>query len=79
MDRVSHKLFSLLRDLENRGIYFDVARRRPDTITVTCTLVGIRIEIDVFEDGHFEYSYFVGNEGVNDDENSLMKVIQEYS
>jgi hypothetical protein len=35
---------------------------REDSIMITVTLVGERIEIDVFEDGHIEFSRFLGSE-----------------
>jgi hypothetical protein len=31
-------------------------RARPDTVLVSLTMVGPRVEIDVFEDGHMEVS-----------------------
>lgn len=44
---------------------------------VTVTLVGERIEIDVFEDGHIEYSRFRGNEDVEDGVSSLDLLLRE--
>ncbi|MBN3735247.1 hypothetical protein G3N98_30610 [Burkholderia sp. Tr-20390] len=43
---------------------YALGRHRPDTILVSVTVVGQRIEIDVFDDGHMEVSRFVGNEDV---------------
>ncbi|OXJ15497.1 hypothetical protein CFB39_28610 [Burkholderia sp. AU6039] len=43
---------------------YALSRHRPDTILVSVTVVGQRIEIDVFDDGHMEVSRFVGNEDV---------------
>jgi len=61
---MSHPLFSLLSELEAAKIHFTLARHRPDTVLVTLTLVGERVEIDVFDDGHMEVSRFRGNEDV---------------
>lgn len=41
-----------------------VGRYREDTILVTLTLVGERVEIDVFADGHMEVSRFPGSEAI---------------
>jgi hypothetical protein len=44
---------------------------------ITVTLVGERIEIDVFEDGHVEYSRFRGDESVDDDVFMLEALLRE--
>ncbi|HYM62947.1 MAG TPA: hypothetical protein VEZ11_18820 [Thermoanaerobaculia bacterium] len=59
-----HSLFELLGDLEASHIHFTLGRCRPDTVLVTLTLVGERVEIDVFDDGHMEVSRFKGDESV---------------
>lgn len=41
-----------------------LANGRPDSILVSVTVVGQRVEIDVFDDGHMEVSRFVGNEDI---------------
>lgn len=41
-----------------------LANGRPDSILVPVTVVGERVEIDVFDDGHMEVSRFVGNEDI---------------
>ena len=61
---MSHSLFTLLSDLEAAKIHFTLGRHRPDTVLVTITLVGERVEVDVFDDGHMEVSRFIGNESV---------------
>ncbi|HDR9483756.1 TPA: hypothetical protein QDC20_001062 [Burkholderia aenigmatica] len=43
---------------------YALSRHRPDAILVSVTVVGQRIEIDVFDDGHMEVSRFVGNEDI---------------
>ena len=45
-----HALFSPLSEPEAAKIHFALARYRPDTILVTMTLVGERVEVDVFDD-----------------------------
>ncbi|MBU9132528.1 hypothetical protein KTD17_05880 [Burkholderia multivorans] len=41
-----------------------LANGRPDSILVSVTVVGQRVEIDVFDDGHMEVSRFEGNEDI---------------
>jgi hypothetical protein len=61
---MSHPLFELVSALERGRIHLTLQRHRPDTILVTFTLVGERVEVDVFEDGHMEVSRFKGNESI---------------
>jgi hypothetical protein len=61
---MSHPLYQLLRRLEDAKIHFTLARHRDDTVLVTLTLVGERVEVDVFEDGHMEVSRFSGSEDI---------------
>jgi hypothetical protein len=72
----SHPLFELLRMLEKTRHHFVLARHRDDTVMVTVTLVGLRVEIDVFEDGHLEYSLFSGSESVESDLDKLKAMIE---
>lgn len=61
---MSHALHDLLRRLEVAGISFTLSRNRSDSVLVSLTLVGERIEVDVFEDGHMEVSRFAGSEDI---------------
>jgi hypothetical protein len=61
---MSHPLYQLLQRLEEAKIHFTLSRDREDSVMVTLTLVGERVEIDVFEDGHMEVSRFPGSEAV---------------
>ncbi len=61
---MSHPLYDLLNRLEDAKIHFTIGRYRPDTVLVTMTLVGERVEVDVFDDGHLEVSRFTGNEAI---------------
>lgn len=64
---MTHELYRVIRLLERERVSYRLDRHRDDSIMVTATLVGERIEIDVFEDGHIEYSRFRGSEDVEDD------------
>ena len=61
---MSHPLYNLLREFEDAHIHFTLSRNRDDTVLVTMTLVGERVEVDVFEDGHMEVSRFPGSEDI---------------
>lgn len=74
---MSHPLYNLLARLEEARIHFALARHRPDTVLVTLTLVGERIEIDVFDDGHMEVSRFKGNEDILGDLEMVDQLIRK--
>jgi hypothetical protein len=74
---MNHPLYNLLTDLEAASIHFTINRYRPDTILVTLTLVGERVEIDVFDDGHMEVSRFPGTEDIVGGEELVKKLIDE--
>ncbi|MBF2715459.1 hypothetical protein [Agrobacterium vitis] len=58
------KVFEVLSRLDDAKIHYFIGRYRPDTIDITATIVGERVEISVFDDDHIEISRFVGNEDV---------------
>lgn len=74
---MDHPLFELLRALDAAKLSYTLARYRPDTILVCLTVVGERVEIDVFEDGHMEVSRFVGDDGVVGGVELVDQIIQE--
>jgi hypothetical protein len=76
---MSHELYRLIRKLEQNGAWFRLDRHRDDSVMITVTLVGERIEIDVFEDGHIEYSRFRGNEDVESDVRVLLALLEKHA
>lgn len=76
---MAHELYRMMRLLEEAKIYFRLDRHRSDSVMITATVVGQRIEIDVFEDGHVEYSLFQGNEDVEDDIPALEALIRQHA
>lgn len=70
-------IYTLLNALEGMGAHYSLSRHRSDTIMVSVTLVGKRIEIDVFEDNHVEYSIFAGDESVLSDIDALFAMIRD--
>jgi hypothetical protein len=73
---MSHALFELVCALERAGVHFTLQRHRPETILVTITLVGERVEVDVFEDGHMEVSRFKGSESISGDNELVYELIR---
>jgi len=61
---MSHPLYKLLSRLDKARYHYTLSKHRPDTILVTVTFVGERVEIDVFDDGHMEVSRFFGKEDI---------------
>lgn len=61
---VSHPLYDLLDRLDKAKIHYSLSRHRTGSVLISVTVVGQRIEIDVFDDGHLEVSRFVGHEDI---------------
>ncbi len=57
-------VFKTIRMLEEARLHFFIERTRPDSIRLSVTMVGERVEIDIFEDDHLEISRFFGDERV---------------
>ncbi len=72
-----HPLFKLLRRLDTAHYSYSLARHRDESVMVTVTFVGERVEIDVFEDGHMEVSRFPGSEDIVGDEELILRLIAE--
>jgi hypothetical protein len=69
-------VFQTIRLLEKARISFDIKRTRSDAVTVTATIVGERIEIDIFEDDHIEISRFRGDEGIEGGMELLVEIVK---
>jgi len=76
---LTHPLFDLLADLDAASIHYTLARDRPDTVRVNVTVVGERVEVDVFEDGQMEVARFGGSEAVVGDATVIEALIAEHS
>jgi len=74
---MSHPLYQLLQRLEAARIHFTLARHREDTVLVTMTLVGERVEVDVFADGQMEVSRFPGSEDIVGGAELVERLIEE--
>jgi hypothetical protein len=76
---MTHPLYVLLSELEAARVFFVLSRHRPDSVLVSMTFVGERVEVDVFDDGHMEVSRFQGNEDVLGGEDLVRQIIAELS
>jgi hypothetical protein len=61
---VSHKIFEILQTLDAARLDYRLSRHHNDTVLITVTKIGERLEIDVFADGHVEFCRFQGTEQV---------------
>ena len=69
-------LFEIMRILDAARLHYFLERDRPDTITLTVTFVGERVEVDVFEDDHIEISRFRGDESIEGGMELLRELIK---
>ncbi len=74
---MSHPLFELLTKLDAARIHYALARHRPDSVMLTLSVVGERVEVDVFDDGYMEVSRFPGSEAVVGDAGLVDQIIRE--
>nr|WKF59725.1 hypothetical protein HUO10_004236 [Paraburkholderia busanensis] len=72
---MSHALYDLLEELDSRRLYYTLSKHRADSVLVSLTLPGKRIEIDVFKDGSLEMSQFAGDESVIDDSDEILRIV----
>ena len=70
-------LFALLAELDAAKIHYSLERTRSDTVGVRMAVVGRRVEVDVFDDGHMEVAEFAGSEDVTGDIETVKTLIAE--
>jgi hypothetical protein len=73
---VGHPLYELLQELDKANVYYTISRHRDDTVLVSITFVGERVEVDVFDDGHMEVSRFLGTEDILGGKEVIYQLIQ---
>jgi hypothetical protein len=69
-------VFKTMRMLEEARLHFFIERTRPDSIRLSVTMVGERVEIDIFEDNHLEISRFLGDEKIEGGMDLLMSMLK---
>jgi hypothetical protein len=70
------RMLDFLALLNKKGIHFFIEQNAPDSLRVTLTLVGVRIEAAFFVD-EMQFSVFKGNEDVEVDQKLLDELIRE--
>ena len=75
---LSHTLYRLLRLLDKQRLWYRIERHRDDAVMIAVTAVGERLEIDVFENGHVEFSRFQGDKGVESDAGRLDQIVRQH-
>ena len=73
--KAPNAVFDTIRLLEKAHIHFYIMRDRPDALTFVATIVGERVEIDVFEDNHIEISRFRGDESIEGGSELLLQIV----
>jgi hypothetical protein len=73
---MSSAVFETIEALEAARLHFFIMRTRPDTLTLSVTIVGERIEIDIFEDNHLEISRFRGDESIEGGKELLAVILE---
>jgi hypothetical protein len=72
---VPNAVFETIKLLEKAHLHFFIERTRPDSIRLSVTIVGERVEIDIFEDNHLEISRFRGDESVEGGMDLLQRIL----
>jgi hypothetical protein len=75
-EKMPSAIFKTMKLLEDAHIWFRLERTRPDALTIIATIVGERIEIEIFEDDHLEISRFRGDESVEGGMALLLKIVK---
>jgi hypothetical protein len=73
---VSFAIFNTIKAIEEANLHFYIERTSPDTVRLSVTLVGERIEIDIFEDDHLEISRFRGDESIEGGKELLAQILK---
>jgi hypothetical protein len=72
---MSSAVFRTMRMLEDARLHYSIERTRSDSIRLSVTMVGQRVEIEIFEDDHIEISRFLGDETVEGGSEVLEKLL----
>jgi hypothetical protein len=74
---MNHPLFELMKKLDEAHFHYLLSRYTDESITITITFVGERVEVDVFDDGHMEVSRFLGTEDVLGGQELIYDIIEK--
>ncbi|WP_421724246.1 hypothetical protein [Bauldia sp.] len=68
------KFIQHLNDISGAA-WYRLSHDRYDAVMVSIDMVGVRLELEFFED-HIEYSVFEGDESVHDDQERLFALLE---
>lgn len=71
----NHPLYEILEELDSAKIYYQLERTRSNSVMICVTIVGARLEIEVFNDGTIETSEFKGDESLISGREFVKKII----
>jgi hypothetical protein len=71
----NHPLYEILEELDSAKIYYQLERTRDNSVMICVTIVGARLEIEVFNDGTIETSKFKGDESLINGREFVNKII----
>ena len=71
----NHPLYEILEELDSAKIYYQLERTRSNSVMICVTIVGARLEIEVFNDGTIETSEFKGDESLISVREFVKKII----
>lgn len=69
-------MLAFLNYLRAKHLIYRIEHLREDSLMVTFTMLGVRVEVDFFSD-HIEFSDFQGSEDVQSDEADLLALIAQ--
>ena len=73
---MSSAVFRTIRMLEEARVHYFIERTRSDSLRLSVTMVGQRVEIDIFEDNHLEISRFFGDKKVESGSELLEQLLR---
>jgi hypothetical protein len=71
------RMLDFLDLLREKNVHSFITQYSSEGLTVTFTLVGVRVEVEFFVD-HLEFSVFRGSEAIESDEKLLLDLIKEH-
>jgi len=69
-------MIKFLNMLDEKGVRYAMDYKRDGAVLIRATLVGVRLEVEIFED-RFEFSAFTGDESISSDVDVLHRLISE--
>lgn len=76
---MAHVQYKFLKELDNQQLCYTLSRHRTDSVLISLTLLGRRIEIDVSVDRKLEMSQFSGDERVVDAADEILRIVKDAS